>query len=144
MRCSRGAHEALTCVIVEGEEVVEEPVDGGKSESKLEEDVRGPPRGTDARPCSREASTTAHPCTEACAVDPFQDCAIEGQRAGQHAVRAAARGTRRRGIMLREGGALAVADFACGWEWKGWDLGRVLAQGWQQRWRMGRQGGSKG
>ena len=73
IRCSRGAHEALTCVIVEGEEVVEEPVERGKSESKLEEDVRGPPRGTDARPCSREASTTAHPCTEACAVDPFHN-----------------------------------------------------------------------
>ena len=76
MRCSRGAHEALTCVIVEGEEVVEKPVDGGNSESKLEEDVRAPPRGTDARPCSREASTTAHPCMEACAVDPFHNLRI--------------------------------------------------------------------
>ena len=37
--------------------------------------------------------------------------------------RAAARGTRRRGTMLREGGALAGADFACGWEWKGCHVG---------------------
>ena len=43
IRCSRGAHEALTCVIVEGEEVVEERVDGGKSESNLKRMFVAPP-----------------------------------------------------------------------------------------------------
>ena len=144
MRCSRGAHEALTCVIVEGEEVVEEPVDGGKSESNLKRMFVAPP-GARMRGHARARRARPHIRARRLArLTPFTTCAIGGQRAGQHAERAAARGTRRRGIMLREGGALAGADFACGWEWKGWDLGRVLAQGWQQRWRMGRQGGSKG
>ena len=87
---------------------------GGRASRSLKKMFVAPP-GARMRGHARARRARPHIRARRLArLTPFKTCAIGGQRAGQHAERAAARGTRRRGIMLREGGALAGADFACG------------------------------